>query len=265
MSEDDLKKYKDFMHDLANAAASVTLKYFKKPIEVLSKGTKLGTDFDPVTIADKNAEKAIRELIRTRFPEHNIMGEEEAYEDKNSDYTWIIDPIDGTRSYITGIPTWGTLVALQHKGKTIVGMLDQPYLKERFIGTTKGTQLNGTHIKTRACKTIFEATISTTDPLQLFNGEEEQDKFFRVAAGAKTMRNGYDCYAYAMIAAGFIDVVIESGLEPHDIQALIPIIEGAGGIVTNWQGEPVQSGGQVVACGDNRLHEQVIGLLNTSV
>lgn len=261
----DTKPYSDLMHELANAAASVSLKYFKKPIEVLSKGAKLGTDFDPVTIADKNAEKAIRELIRTRFPTHNIMGEEEAFEDKNSDYTWIIDPIDGTRSYITGIPTWGTLVALRYKNKTIIGMLDQPYLKERYIGSSKGAFLNGKPIKTRPCDTIFNATISTTDPLQLFNGEEEQDKFFRVAAGAKTMRNGYDCYAYAMIAAGFIDVVIESGLNAHDIQALIPIIEGAGGVVTNWSGEAVLSGGQVVACGDARLHEQVIGLLNTTM
>lgn len=265
MSDADLKKYHDFMHELATAAASVSLKYFKKPIEVLSKGAKLGTDFDPVTLADKNAEKAIRELIRIHFPNHNIMGEEEAYEDKNSDYTWIIDPIDGTRSYITGIPTWGTLVALQKQGKTIIGMLDQPYLKERYIGTGHSTLLNGKKIKTRSCDIIFKATISTTDPLQLFNGAEEQDKFFRVAAGAKTMRNGYDCYAYAMIAAGFIDVVIESGLNAYDIQALIPIIEGAGGIVTNWSGEPVKQGGQVVACGDARLHEQVIGLLNTSV
>lgn len=265
MPDYNLKMYCDFMHELAYAAADVSLKYFKKPIEILSKGKKLGTDFDPVTIADKNAEKAIRELIRTRFPDHNIMGEEEAYEDKNSDYTWIIDPIDGTRSYITGIPTWGTLVALQYQGKSIIGMLDQPYLKERYIGSPDGTLLNGSTINTRPCETIFNATISTTDPLQLFDGEEEQDKFFRVAAGAKTMRNGYDCYAYAMIAAGFIDVVIESGLKAYDIQALIPIIEGAGGIVTNWQGDAVTEGGQVVACGDKRLHEQVIGLLNTSI
>tara|TARA_R110002096_G_scaffold367840_1_gene561093 strand:- start:23806 stop:24606 length:801 start_codon:yes stop_codon:yes gene_type:complete len=262
---EDLKPYTDFMHELANAAAGVSLKYFKKHIDVNNKGPKLGTSFDPVTIADQNTEKVIRELIRTRFPDHNIMGEEQADEQKNSEYTWIIDPIDGTRAYITGIPTWGTLIALQLNGKTIVGMLDQPYLKERYIGTAAGTLFNGNQIKTRPCETIFEATISTTDPLQLFSGEEEQDKFFRVAAGAKTMRNGYDCYAYAMVAAGFIDVVVESGLEPHDIQALIPIIEGAGGKVTNWQGNPITAGGQVVACGDERLHQQVIGLLNTTI
>lgn len=262
---ENLKPYTDFMHELANAAAGVSLKYFKKHIPVDNKGSKLGTRFDPVTIADKNTENAIRELIRTRFPDHNIMGEEQLDEKKDSDYTWIIDPIDGTRAYITGVPTWGTLIALQHNGKTIVGMLDQPYLKERYIGTASGTIFNGKSINTRPCETIFNATISTTDPLQLFNNDEEQDKFFRVAAGAKIMRNGYDCYAYAMVAAGFMDVVIESGLEPYDIQAIIPIIEGAGGIITNWQGQPITAGGQVVACGDKRLHQQVIGLLNTEI
>lgn len=265
MSKTDYKKFIPFLNDVANEAAKVSLQYFKKSVNVENKGPKLKSTFDPVTIADKNTEKVIRENIRSHFPDHNIMGEEEAFEDKKSDYTWIIDPIDGTRSYITGIPTWGTLIALQHHGKTIIGMLDQPYLKERYIGTTEGTLFNGKSIKTRPCDTIFNATLSTTDPLQLFNGEEEQDKFFRVAAGAKMMRNGYDCYAYAMVASGFIDVVIESGLNAHDIQALIPIIEGAGGIVTNWIGEPVTDGGQVVACGDQRLHEQVIGLLNTTV
>ncbi len=265
MSKTDYNKFITFLNDVANEAAKVSLRYFKKSVNIENKGPKLKSTFDPVTIADKNTEKVIRENIRSHFPDHNIMGEEEAFEDKKSDYTWIIDPIDGTRSYITGIPTWGTLIALQHHGKTIIGMLDQPYLKERYIGTSDSAFLNGNPIKTRPCETIFNATISTTDPLQLFNGEEEQDKFFRVAAGAKMMRNGYDCYAYAMVASGFIDVVIESGLNAHDIQALIPIIKGAGGIVTNWAGEQVTDGGQVVACGDQRLHEQVIGLLNTTV
>jgi histidinol phosphatase-like enzyme (inositol monophosphatase family) len=265
MSNADYKIFITFLNNVANEAAKISLQYFKKSVTVENKGPKLKSDFDPVTIADKNTEKVIREQIRRHFPDHNIMGEEEAFEDKKSDYTWIIDPIDGTRSYITGIPTWGTLIALQHNGKTIVGMLDQPYLRERYIGTASSAFLNGKPINTRACDTIFNATISTTDPLQLFNGEEEQDKFFRVAAGARMMRNGYDCYAYAMVASGFIDVVIESGLNAHDIQALIPIIEGAGGIVTDWGGNPVTYGGQVVACGDQRLHEQVIGLLNTSL
>lgn len=258
----DLKQYTDFMHELAAAAANVSLKYFKKKIDVESKGPKLSTNFDPVTIADKNTENIIRELIRTRFPDHNINGEEQADENKGSKYTWVIDPIDGTRAYITGIPTWATLVALHDGDKPIIGLLDQPYIKERFVGTSDGTTMNGQKITCRPCDDLLKATISTTDPLQLFNGPVEQDAFFRVASRAKMMRNGYDSYAYAMIAAGFMDIVIESGLHAHDIQALIPIIEGAGGIVTNWQGDAADQGGQVLACGDKRLHEQVVELLN---
>lgn len=261
----DTQEFIDFINELGDAAAEVSLKYFKKSIDVLNKGPKLGTRFDPVTVADRNTEFAIRELIRERYPTHSIMGEEHSDEKKASEYTWIIDPIDGTRAYITGIPTWGTLIALQKNGKSIIGMLDQPYLKERYIGSPGTTILNGEKIKVRECETIFDAIISTTDPLQFFKDEDEQDKFFRVAAGAKLMRNGYDCYAYSMVAAGFMDVIVEAGLEAYDIQALIPIIEGAGGIITNWQGQPVTEGGQVVACGDARLHQQVIGLLNTSI
>ncbi|MDG1857457.1 MAG: histidinol-phosphatase [Emcibacteraceae bacterium] len=261
----ETQEFIDFMNELGDAAAEVSLKYFKKSIDVLNKGAKLGTTFDPVTVADRNTEFAIRELIRDRYPTHGIMGEEHSTEKGSSEYTWVIDPIDGTRAYITGVPTWGTLIALQKNGKTILGMLDQPYLKERYIGSVDGSTLNGDDIKIRGCETIFDATLSTTDPLQLFKDDEEQDKFFRVASGAKMMRNGYDCYAYAMVASGFMDVVIEAGLESYDIQAIIPIIEGAGGIITNWQGKPVTEGGQVVACGDARLHKQVIGLLNTSI
>lgn len=261
-SIDAASLYVDFLHELADAAAKVTLNYFKKPIDVMSKGAKLGTSIDPVTIADKTAEKTIRALIRARFPDHNIHGEEQANEEKGSTYTWVIDPIDGTRAFISGIPTWGTLISLHDGNKPILGLLDQPYLKERYIGTLQGTTLNGKKISCRPCDSILKATISTTDPLQLFTDPIEQDTFFRVASRAKFMRNGYDCYAYAMIAAGFIDIVIESGLEAYDIQALIPIVQGAGGIVTNWQGKSADHGGQVVACGNIELHKQVIELLN---
>lgn len=261
-STDAASPYVDFLHELADAAAKVTLNYFKKPIDVVSKGAKLGTNIDPVTIADKSAEKIIRELIRERFPDHNIHGEEQKNEENGSPYTWVIDPIDGTRAFISGIPTWGTLISIHDGKKPIAGLLDQPYLRERYIGTPQATTLNGKNISCRPCDSLFNATISTTDPLQLFTDPVEQDTFFRVASRAKFMRNGYDCYAYAMIAAGFIDVVIESGLEAYDIQALIPIIQGSGGIVTNWQGKPADHGGQVVACGDKELHKQVIELLN---
>lgn len=259
----DIKEYTDFLNSLAVAAAKVTLPMFKSPLTVINKGKKLQLDYDPVTEADRQAEKIIRSLITASYPDHNILGEEMGQENKNaSNFTWVIDPIDGTRAYICGIPTWGTLVALNDEMQPIVGMLDQPYLKERYIGTRAGSFLNDEVITCRPCTELSQATISTTDPTQFFACDEDLAAFNRVAAKARLVRNGYDCYAYAMIAAGFMDVVIESGLEPYDIQALIPIIEGAGGIITNWTGGSAMNGGQVVASATTALHEQVLDLLN---
>ncbi|MCF6214757.1 MAG: histidinol-phosphatase [Emcibacter sp.] len=264
-----IKEYTDFMDKLAVAAAEITLPMFKQPIEVTNKGQKHLLDYDPVTEADELSEKAIRKLITQVYPTHNILGEEHGHEEKNAQvgsrdqWTWVIDPIDGTRAYICGIPTWGTLVALNDGRAPVYGMLDQPYLKERYIGTPEASYLNGKIINCRPCKNLSDATISTTDPTQFFSSAEDEQAFYRVAAEAKLVRNGYDCYAYAMVAAGFIDIVIESGLEPYDIQALIPIVQGAGGIVTNWTGGSAAMGGQVVASATTELHDQVLGLLNT--
>lgn len=259
----EVKEYTDFLDMLADAAAEITLPMFKKPVNVVNKGKKLQLDYDPVTEADKQAEKVIRKLIRQTYPDHNILGEEHGSEhNSKSQYTWVIDPIDGTRAYICGIPTWGTLVALNDGVKPIIGMLDQPYMRERYLGTPDAAYLNGTPISCRPCTELSQATISTTDPTQFFACDEDLQAFNRVAAKALLVRNGYDCYAYAMVAAGFMDVVIESGLEAYDIQALIPIIEGAGGIVTDWTGGSAAQGGQVVASATHALHEQILGLLD---
>ncbi|MBL4801719.1 MAG: histidinol-phosphatase [Emcibacter sp.] len=263
-----IKEYTVFLDRLAEAAAEITLPMFKKPVDVINKGRKLDLDFDPVTQADKQAEEAIRSLINQTYPKHNILGEEHGAEqnshpDSDEQYTWVIDPIDGTRAYICGIPTWGTLVALNDGEKPIVGMLDQPYLKERYIGTPDAAYLNNELIHCRDCTDLSQATISTTDPTQFFACAEDAEAFERVAQKARLVRNGYDCYAYAMVAAGFMDVVIESGLEAYDIQALIPIVEGAGGIVTNWQGKSAADGGQTIAAATPALHEQVLRLLNS--
>lgn len=258
----EVKEYAGFLEILADAAAEVTLSLFKRPLNVINKGQKLQLDYDPVTKADKLSEKAIRELIKRTYPDHAILGEELGPGGNDgSPYTWVIDPIDGTRAYICGIPTWGTLVALNDGMRPIIGLLDQPYLKERYIGTPNASFLNGVRIRCRPCTDLSEATISTTDPTQFFACNEDLQAFMRIAAKARLVRNGYDCYAYAMVAAGFMDVVIESGLEPYDIQALIPIIEGAGGVVTNWTGGSADQGGQVVASATPALHEQVLGLL----
>lgn len=267
LTPDIIKEYTNFLNSLADAAAEITLPMFKKPVDVINKGRKLDLDFDPVTAADQQSERAIRKLINQTYPNHNILGEEHGSEQnskstENHQYTWVIDPIDGTRAYICGIPTWGTLIALNDGERPIIGMLDQPYLKERYLGTSDAAYLNGTRIYCRPCTELSQATISTTDPTQFFALAEDRQAFMRVAEKARLVRNGYDCYAYAMVAAGFMDVVIESGLEPYDIQALIPIVEGAGGVVTSWTGGSAADGGQVLASATVALHEQVLQLLN---
>ncbi|VAV96213.1 Histidinol-phosphatase [alternative form] [hydrothermal vent metagenome] len=265
---EEIKEYSDFLNRLADAASQTTLPMFKKPLEITNKGHKLDLDYDPVTQADRQAEEVIRQLIKRYYPDHNILGEEHGAEQNYSpgtdrQYTWVIDPIDGTRAYICGIPTWGTLIALNDGEKPFIGMLDQPYLKERYLGTAKGAYLNNTAIYCRPCTEISKATVSTTDPTQFFAAPEDVKAYERVARKAQLVRNGYDCYAYAMVAAGFMDVVIESGLEPYDIQALIPIVEGAGGMITDWKGGTASNGGQVVASATAKLHEQVLDLLNS--
>jgi len=269
----EYQEYSAFLDLLAEAAAKITLPMFKQPLDVINKGQKLQLAFDPVTEADKQAEEIICQLIHKSYPGHNILGEEFGLtspktipEKPHNDapvqvWTWVIDPIDGTRAYICGIPTWGTLIALNKGGKPVIGMLDQPYLKERYMGTAEGAFLNGEKIHCRPCLKLSEAIISTTDPTQFFAHVDDAEAFKRVASKARMVRNGYDCYAYAMVAAGFIDVVIESGLEAYDIQALIPIIEGAGGIVTDWSGGSAAEGGQIVASGTRELHQQVLALL----
>lgn len=259
-----IKEYTSFLNSLADAAAEITLPRFRKPLDVLNKGRKLDLDYDPVTEADRQAEQAIRRLINQHYPDHNILGEELGPEQNTSDpagWTWVIDPIDGTRAYICGIPTWGTLIALNDGTAPVIGLLDQPYLGERYIGTAEASFLNGERLTCRPCRTVSEATLSTTDPTQFFACAKDRTAFERVAAQARLVRNGYDCYAYAMVAAGFIDIVIESGLEPYDIQALIPLIEGAGGVITDWTGGTAANGGQVVAAATHELHQQVLGLL----
>lgn len=267
MSPEQIREYTDFIDELANAAADITLAHFKKPVEITNKGRKLNSDFDPVTVADRGAEKAIRKLIRARYPDHDILGEEGGEESHGIEswverWKWVIDPIDGTRAFISGIPTWGTLVALHDGERPVIGLMDQPYLKERYLGTPDGAFLNGEKIACRDCTDISTATLSTTDPTQFFATDEDRKAFERVAAKANLVRNGYDCYAYAMVAAGHMDVVIESGLEAYDIQAMIPLVEGAGGMLTDWSGGAADQGGQVVASANKELHKQVLGLIN---
>lgn len=247
-----------FASKLADAAATVTLDYFRAPIGV---DNKLGdSGFDPVTQADQGAERAIRALLEEQFPDHDIFGEEYGRTHKGSDYEWVLDPVDGTRAFISGLPTWGTLIALTYKGEPVIGVIDQPYLEERYLGWPGGASLNGERIST-SDSGITEATISTTDA-DLFKAEE-RPAFDRVLRETRLVRYGMDCYAYAIVASGHMDVVIESGLQPYDMMALIPVIRGAGGIATNWEGETPGPCGRIVASANKSLHESVLACLNS--
>lgn len=236
-------------NELADAAGAIVRRYFRQPIPVDDK-----SDLTPVTIADREAEAAMRRLIEARFPEHGIFGEEEGRIRPDAEYQWVLDPIDGTKSFISGVPLFGTLIALTYRNRPVLGVIDQPVAGERWQGATGHTStLNGRPIRTRACTALAGATLFTTSP-DMFQGAEA-DAFQRLRAAAKLTRYGADCYAYALVATGFIDLVVESGLKPYDFCALVPVIEGAGGCVTDWQGKPLDlaSDGHAVAAGDARL------------
>lgn len=263
----DLEGLTLFAGELADAAAAVTLRYFRQPLDVINKAD--GDDYDPVTRADREAETAIRSLIAARFPDHGILGEEHGELKGPEDWvhrcSWVIDPVDGTRAFISGLPLWGTLIAFHDGDKPAIGVIDHPAVGERFTGSPSGaffTSRSGERraIRTRSCATLADATISTTDPA-LFAAGAEKAAYDKVAAGARLRRYGYDCYAYAMLAAGFIDIVVEAGLQPYDVQALIPVIEAAGGVITTWDGGPAEQGGRIIAAGDRRVHAEALSIL----
>ncbi len=257
MNSADIEKYKSFASMLADAAAKVTLASFRKPLTVANK--EKGNAFDPVTVADKAAEKAMRDLIIEHYPEHSIIGEEFDSVNKGSKFSWVLDPIDGTRAYIMGLPTWGTLIALLYEGEPVIGIIDQPYTKERFIGTPDGTTFNGKAIHCRPCKNLKDAFLSTT-AFELFSSQE-QKAYKALSNAVKHERSQYDCYAYAMVAHGMIDIVAEAGMKIFDIMALIPVVKGAGGIITNWHGKDFSDDGRLLACGDKNIHKAALDIL----
>ena len=255
-----------FIDDLATRSGAVILPHFRTSLESLDKNA--GGHFDPVTEADRSAESLIRDLIRQKFPDHGIIGEEFGSENADADYVWVLDPIDGTKSFISGLPMWGTLIAVQHRGRPVYGMMHQPFTRERFFGDGTVARWRGMSpagaqveriLRTRLCKSLASATLMTTSPL-LFSSAHLA-RYRRVEDEVRLHRYGGDCYAYCMLAAGHVDLVVESGLNAYDIAALIPVIEGAGGIVTTWEGGSAAQGGSIVAAGDARLHAQVLGLL----
>ena len=253
-SDPNLRDFLTFAGSLADAAARAIEPYFRAPLAVQDKG---GARFDPVTEADRAAERAMRSLIREHYPEHGILGEEEDAVAGAGEYTWVLDPIDGTRAFITGLPLWGTLIALNDGTGPVLGVMNQPFTGERYVGTGDGAWLNGKPIRARGCPSLAQARLMSTSP-QLFDTPELMAAFESVAADVQLLRFGGDCYAYCMVASGFVDVVVEAGLKPYDTQALIPIVEGAGGRMTTWDGTSAQHGGEILACGDPVLHARLV-------
>ncbi len=245
-------------HHLADASGPIIRRHFRQPIAVERK-----SDDTEVTIADRDAEAAIRERITAAYPEHGIIGEEHGGERKDAEFVWVLDPIDGTKSFITGKPVFGTLIALLRQGRPILGVIDQPVTGERWLGAAgQATTLNGEPVSTRACADLASAALDATSP-DMFKGADRA-AFARLCGRVGLVRHSMDCYGFAVLATGFVDLVVEATMHLHDFAALVPVIEGAGGLITDWQGAALDSAsdGRVIAAGDARMHDAARKILN---
>jgi myo-inositol-1(or 4)-monophosphatase len=256
------EKLVSFAHRLADASGAVIRPYFRQRIEVVHKPGK-GT-FDPVTEADKGGEKAIRAIIERERPDDGILGEEFGEKKGSNGLRWVLDPVDGTRAFITGRHEWGSLIALEKDEMPVLGIIDQPVLGERFLGVHgRSVLIEGekrTPLKVRECASLKDAILCATDPGQYFS-TVQQAAFARVKEEVRMTRYCGDCYLFAVLAMGFVDIVIEAGFSRWDIAALIPIVEGAGGVITSWDGGDCRDGKTILACGDRRIHEEAMALL----
>ena len=257
LGDDRLALFESFALELGWAAATAILPLYRANVGIEDKGGDLG--FDPVTAADRGAEQAIRAAIAGRYPEHGVIGEEEGEDRPDAEFVWVLDPIDGTRAFISGLPLWTTLIGLRFQGQPVVGLIGQPYLGEMFVGSARGSRLcrNGheTLLKVRPCAGLSHALCATTDP-DLFKAEEAA-AWTRLRRSARLARYGCDAYAYAMVAAGALDLVVETGLKSWDVEAAVPLLAGAGGEVTDWEGCPVgRDGGRILIAGDRRVIDE---------
>jgi inositol-phosphate phosphatase/L-galactose 1-phosphate phosphatase/histidinol-phosphatase len=244
-------------HALADLARPIARKYYRRPLTVQTK-----TDASPVTIADQEIEEAMVQYLRRNCPDHGILGEEHGGHNPEAPWTWVLDPIDGTKSFVMGRPTFGTLIALAFEGKPVLGIIDQPILGERWVGCTgMPTTFNGQPCHARSDISQVADAISCTTTPAMFKGYEETLQ--RLTNSVKSMAFGGDCYAYAMLANGFVDLVVEADLKPYDFMALVPIVQGAGGSITDWTGKPLSmaSDGKVVAAGSDGLAQRARALL----
>jgi histidinol phosphatase-like enzyme (inositol monophosphatase family) len=260
LSNERLVELESFLIELQRTAAEVILPLFRSDHGLQNKAGP--GDFDPVTQADRGAEEAIRRKIAERHPDHGVIGEEFGEDRPDAEFVWVLDPVDGTRAFVAGLPVWTTLIALRFQGRPVLGAIGQPFLGEVFMGGPSGSRLiaadTAAPLQVRRGVLLTEAVIATTDPEGCFTGAE-LGAWRQVRAAARIARLGCDAYAYAMVAAGRIDLVVEAGLKCWDIDAAVPVIRGAGGVVTDWRGAPVGAhGGQVAIAGDPALLDEAL-------
>ena len=264
MNRDEIESNLEVAVTIVETAGAIALRYFRTPLEVTDKSQ--GSAFDPVTRADREVESAIRDALGRAFPDHGILGEEHGTRDPGQPVRWLVDPIDGTRAFISGVPTWGILLGLMEEDACLAGIMHQPYLDETFLGGPDGARMRraGKEIalRTRQEAGLSSAILYCTHP-SMFPAEADRRAFESVAASSRMMRYGGDCYSYCLLAMGQIDLVVEAHLQPYDIVPLIPIVEAAGGIVTDWSGSPANRGGRVVAAANPALHRQALEILNS--
>ncbi len=243
-----------FANSLADKSGEIIQKYFRQPFDEESKD-----DQSPVTIADREVEKALREMIEAKFPDDSILGEEYGIVQGDSGRTWVIDPIDGTKSFMIGRPTFGTLIAVCDGDIPQIGIIDQPILKERWVGDCTTTTMNGKAVKTRTCKDIHDARIGSTTPMMFDKNEEYGRAYHLFEQNQSRMAWGGDCYMYGLIASGYMDIAFEQDLSPYDFAALVPVIKGAGGHISDWRGDELtlNSAGKVIALGDPDLWPRI--------
>jgi histidinol phosphatase-like enzyme (inositol monophosphatase family) len=236
-------------------------RYFRTPVGIDDK-----PDASPVTVADREAEAAMRGILSREAPDHGVCGEEHGSERMDAEWAWVLDPIDGTKAFITGMPVFGTLIGLLHRGRPVLGIIDQAILDERWLGVSgRRSTFNGRPIATRACDTLAKAYMYSTAPL-MFPGDME-GPHRALADSVKLFRWGGDCYGYGLLAAGFVDLVVEANLKLYDFCALVPVVAGAGGVITDWRGRPLDrdSDGTMLAAGDAAVHRQALAVLSGAV
>jgi myo-inositol-1(or 4)-monophosphatase len=251
-----------FFDSLADAAKAETLPRFRSALSVTDKG---GQFYDPVTEGDQKAEAAIVALIEDTYPDHGILGEEHGSKGLDREFVWVIDPIDGTRAFISGVPVWGTLIGLYQNGRARMGVIDQPFTGERWFADGTRSHYRGPDgervLQTSACESIANGILFTTSP-HLFQDEDDR-RYRTIERRARLFRYGCDCYAYALLASGHIDLVVENSLKPYDVGGIIPIVEQAGGIMTTWDGGRPEMGGYIVAAANARIHAEALEILNS--